>query len=431
MTKPFFYSYKNLLNGEVSMNSNFSNALYEIGTGFYFYDFPNGELGCFTMPELLVDTSEENQSGSIITLTEKTVKAIIYYCNAGTEYAEGGDGSKDHPWASVNYALGQLQRHLTCLRKFCNEYIVLKCSGVCDYPVRPIKKNDSGEWENFELYCWGKLIIYNLSININISKEIMKDTVTVIEFSGISNAGGASFIDCDVEFSCEINWKNFRDNVSPIGGLHVYGLEINGAPYITNCSVIMSIKSNGDPTQYTDVRAFSLNGSTKFINCTCNIVSSTTTGNPEARAYGFWGSSDSIVYNCTSSVRAITFIDGDYGNKQTAEAHGFSGISGDSIFSNCKGSGIATCNRDLGDNFYGESFAAGYGFKGCGKIFEKCEGVGEANLIEVKDDYTRKAAGFYDSDSDSQFFECTTSEPVCEVKVSSVVSDCAEFSPDI
>lgn len=425
MTKPFFYSYKNLLNGEALMNSNFSNALYDIGNGIYFYDLPNGEFSCFTMPDLLVDVSEENQSGNIVTLTEKTVKVIIFYCNAGTEYAEGGDGSKDHPWASVNYALGQLERYMSCLFRFCNEHILLECSGVCDYPVRPIKKSGSGEWVDFRLACYNNLIIRNLSINI--SKKVQARPSGTETLTGISLIEGSYFVDCNVEISQEMPWDESVEE----GYVSTLGIDCPDSPGLINCSVVIKVISEHILATAARVRAFYNSfDAAKIINCSCEVAVNITGFLPIVESYGFCRFYSGIFYNChsTISVSADTFLDpslvADH-SVAISEASGFY-ANVNSIFSSCKGVGIATSKRveSFSDGY---ARSSGYGFLNCSNIFEKCEGFGEANSNggPLAENRQRRAAGFYGAGSDSQFFECTTSEPVCENL------NCDRFSPDI
>lgn len=418
MTKPFFYTYKDLVYGSVAMNSNFSNLLRvrHEDCGFYFDNFPNCERGCFTIADLVINSSEGDYTGDIVTLTEKSVRAITYYCVSGTEYAEGGDGSKEHPWASVNYALGQLKKYLDCISNFCNEYIVLKCSGVCDYPIRPILKNNLGEWEDVILYS-SKLIISNLIVNVTISEEIKYESVyNLYSFYGVSNINNAIFTDCNIQISCQITWD------FPSGGegwTTIYAF-YTGSKFI-NCSVyidhVSKCKNNGT-VKIIDVFGFTSGGGSEIksaINCSCNISATGLSYSPECNIVGFGGGNNAIYYNCKSEVIAEAKSETlrEYSAAE-AFAYGFS-YGDDAIYSHCSGIARGT-SENKGDS---SEVSHSYGFYFCGNVFEKCEGIGEATAE------LRRAAGFYGSSSDSQFFECTTSDPVCENQ------DCDEFSPDI
>lgn len=175
--KKFNYSYNVLRSGVTTNNdgsSIFKDSGYNGGDGGFMSAIPlSREMETVNVPVVKYnDISDPEEAGKSVICTMEKRLAYVFYCTAGTEYAEGGDGTKNNPWASVNYALWKLISLLKCMSEhlYCGAYIKLKCSGVVDYPIRGLEKKD-GEWEEAIFSGYSKLFICDLNIEKKIKKE--------------------------------------------------------------------------------------------------------------------------------------------------------------------------------------------------------------------------------------------------------------------
>ena len=139
--KKFDYTYALLQNG-VLTNSDGTNIRKKSSTsGFEVFDNSWDQyLEDAIVPEI---TYTETNAVSV----DKTVKAWTFYCDSlsgcveGTEHYEDGDGSKENPWRSLDYALRQIQTKLNCWRSlgcYCfrkGKYFQLKVKGTVDYNI--------------------------------------------------------------------------------------------------------------------------------------------------------------------------------------------------------------------------------------------------------------------------------------------------------
>ena len=166
--KPFRYRFSKLLNPVIMNRSGTNiriNGIYSKGT--FLLNIPPGKVEYVEIPVLTEnEISTPEEAANAATVEMKTVKAYTFFCVAGTEFAEGGDGSESNPWASVNYALNQLQPIVDCfIKTYCCEYIQLRCSGVCNYEVHNIEKAIWGNWSSFD--GKNRFILSGLNVEID------------------------------------------------------------------------------------------------------------------------------------------------------------------------------------------------------------------------------------------------------------------------
>lgn len=326
--KPFRYRFSKLLNPVIVNRSGSNiriNGIYSKGT--FLLNIPPGKVEYVEIPVLTEnEISTPEEAGNAASVEMKTVKAYTFFCVAGSEFAEGGDGSESNPWASVNYALNQLQPIIDCFVKtYCCEYIQLRCSGVCNYEVHNIQKDGNGEWVFTNFNGKNRFILRDLEIGVNIAYNI------VAKNDESSYAREEKFI------------------VRGIYDTLFYSLE-------TTASVLVDVSSEGE----------------------------SQTGYAEANVWGIYNCSGTF-YLCDVSIYTLGTGRGNFSSSSFGEGYGegigFFSCIGTFIQCNTSGSGngYGLCRSGENDNKTAEAKGKGIGFNQCSGIFYFCAGYGEGN----------------------------------------------------
>lgn len=326
--KPFRYRFSKLLNPvivnrsgtniRVKENSNRKTILLNI---------PPGKVEYVEIPVLTEnEISTPEEAGNAASIEMKTVKAYTFFCVAGTKFAEGGDGSESNPWASVNYALNQLQPIVDCFSQTnCCEYIQLRCSGVCNYEVHNIQKDENGEWVFSTFNGENRFILSGLEINFNVSYNV------------IANDEESAYAR-EEKFIVQGIYESLFDSLK------------------ITASVLVDVSSEGE----------------------------SQTGYAEANAWGVYNCSG-IFYFCDVSVYTSGTGRGNFSSSSFGEGYGegigFFSCTG--TFIQCRslgsGNGYGICRSGENADKNSEARAAGTGFRQCSGIFYSCTGIGEGN----------------------------------------------------
>ena len=477
--KPFRYRFSKLLNPVIMNRSGTNiriNGIYSKGT--FLLNIPPGKVEYVEIPVLTEnEISTPEEAANAATVEMKTVKAYTFFCVAGSEFAEGGDGSESNPWASVNYALNQLQTIVDCFAKtYCCEYIQLRCSGVCNYEVHNIQKDGNGEWTFTRFYGENRFILSGLNV--------------------------------EIDFEDNHIFEDFEDDPFLVNSEKNAIMGISGTIFLfskASCSVTTEAISNKDTAFVScdsTARGF-YDCSGIFYLCESNVKSSSisdgiysyfgaTASSSHARAYGFMDCSGSTFIqtksNAKASARATSRTERKFSN---AQVDGSSFYRCDGIFYSCTGKGIGE-SEGTGDLYYNAARSSSFGFIFCNGNFYFCTGYGEASAnaltnipygralaqvygifscvgsfyfcnsetdasgtgydcvvesygfywsdiilisctanaksIASAERYLYKACGFFNLDA--EFYDCSTSERICENSVEYETS-CENFECDI
>lgn len=405
--KPFIYKYKNLVNGVVSLNNDSSNLHEKEKYGLI---FSGHKQICETIPVKISDTYNVGDEILESPITYKKVKAFVFYCVSGTEYAIGGDGSEQNPWASVNYALSQIGPIVSCVAtNFCTEYVELICSGVCNYSVRPIEKNNDS-YINTYISGQNRLIIKNLQISIE-EKVTLDKNESIFLLTGISSS-----IILESDFYLKYNaafYAGARLNVETIS-ISRSSIFDSKITTIVNYEAASSNEGQGVCTVY------SINTDSIFMN-NCEIICAVNSEGQGIRVIstGIYGDSDeipnSLFTNCSinNSVDLISITtDSGHSPIGNIECYGISRFSSGAVFFNCNSSSDCTYTNLAG---FGRLYISIGGYTYCSRShFIKCNAkfsVPDKTQLITLEGYEVHACGFH-SNYLSNFYECTTQNGV-------------------
>ena len=367
--KPFRYRFSKLLNPVIMNRSGTNiriNGIYSKGT--FLLNIPPGKVEYVEIPVLTEnEISTPEEAANAATVEMKTVKAYTFFCVAGTEFAEGGDGSESNPWASVNYALNQLQPIVDCfIKTYCCEYIQLRCSGVCNYEVHNIEKAIWGNWSSFD----GKNRFILSGLNVEIDFEDSQtfedsqdlgtfDSVQVeYEKKAISGVRNTIFLFSKASVSVATEAFSNRENSSVYCSARTMGFDgCSGIFYLceanVNCSSISNGKNSGGGMS----------------------------SHSKADAYGFRQCDGTFIEaksNANASGEAISRIEDDQEKVSEGNASGYSFYSCTGNFYSCTGKGIGISKGTTGRQLYYAAHSEGIGFSVCIGNFYSCTGYGEA-----------------------------------------------------
>lgn len=374
--KPFKYKYSKLLN-PVIVNQSGTNIKTGSahGSTYLLLNVSSGKIEYIDFPVLVENeiTSPE-QSENPVFFETKPVKSFTFYCVAGTEFAEGGDGTENNPWASVNYALNQIQPIIDCFyQTYCCEYIQLRCSGVCSYPIRAITKNSNGSWEDTTFNGRNLFILRDLIVDIQREDE---------DVYGIKN------INNSVLYSCNIGLKL---NNPPSGTEHVYERCNNSIFYYCDGNCELSLNN----TLVTGIGSCFINcEDSRFYFCNANsLVSNIGIESPFVRwtssAAGFNECTDSLFYHCSSTAEGSC----SGGIYNSGYGRGFDHCN-QSVFYFCEGLGSGRGGTP--ESFGGEGRGVGIGFDSCIKSsFYSCKGTGISYTKSSYSESRTSSYGFY------------------------------------
>ena len=442
--KPFRYRFSKLLNPVIVNRSGTNIRMNGFSSkGTFLLNIPPGKVEYVEIPVLTEnEISTPEEAGNAASVEMKTVKAYTFFCVAGTEFAEGGDGSESNPWASVNYALNQLQPIVDCFAEtYCCEYIQLRCSGVCNYTVRYTQKNDKGVLETKDFIGRNKFILRGLNVditedceqsgyaiqsilesvfyscNINIKNQSIpwygfyrcyKSTFCYCTGVSESNSDSIFFNSCSNSsfYSCDVNIVNFDYDYNSYG--EIFGGCSNSIFYLCKGNIENHRTSYG------------FNGCSNSTLYSCEITIETKkTGNfsglDNLRGSAFLNCSNSVFYFCKSKVK----IQADNQGENNVRSYGYYNNQL-SYFFYC-----SSISEAFVSNFiYGDEYGFGF-YMNSYSYFYSCSGEGYVS-VNNSDYVDHLACGFTDN-SDSYFFDCSTSPKIC---ISNNV-DCETFECDI
>lgn len=443
--KPFKYKYSKLLN-PVIVNRSGTNIRTKEGRNAEKSILLNIPLGKVEYVEIPVLTENEistpEEVGNAVSVEMKTVKAYTFFCVAGTEFAEGGDGSESNPWASVNYALKQLQPIVECFSQiYCCEYIQLRCSGVCNYEVRYTQKNDKGVLETKDFIGRNKFILRGLNVEIT---EDRKQAVYAIEsivesvfYSCNINTKNQS-INCHGFFRCEkstfcyctgvleSNQESFLFNSCYYSSFYSCDVNIINFDYdyncvgelFFNCSHSIFYLCKGNIENHKTSYGFEGCSNSTFYSCEITIETKKTgnfSGLDNLRGYAFLNCINSVFYFCKSKVK----IQADNQGENNVISYGYFNNTFSTFFY------CSSISEAFVSNFiYGEEYGFGF-YMNFYSYFYSCSGEGYVS-VNSSDYVDHLACGFVNN-QDSYFFDCSTSPKIC---ISNNV-DCETFECDI
>jgi len=342
--KKFDYRYSILQNG-VLTNSDGTNIKKRSKGGIEIFDNSwDKYLEDAIVPEI---TYTETNAVSV----DKTVKAWTYYCDSlsgcakGTDHYTDGDGSRENPWRSFDYALRRIQQKLTCWREaqcYCfrkGKYFQLKVKGAIDYDVGDSSfrgaENVKNQWiQQFIVSPWGgnKIVfdavqtmhiygtIFN-NIQLNEGTEIYGSGDCIFNHTTIQvnnpnqyytvfdSCHGTKFIDTAALSSKYTTMLTFYNCI----GSSVVGLTTNNIPvvgvsngFIYNAHV--TVKDTSDDI-YKQLTGFRDNSNTSFYNCSANVSGTLKCSWSESAgkyygyvdAVGFYGNTNCTFYNCSTT----------------------------------------------------------------------------------------------------------------------------------
>ena len=331
------------------------------------------------------EVTSPEQSENPVSFETKPVKSFTFYCVAGTEFAEGGDGSENNPWASVNYALNQIKPIIDCFEKtYCCEFIQLRCSGVCDYPVRAIAKNSNGSWGDTTFNGRNLFILRDLVVDIQRENE---------DAYGIKNINNVVFYSC----KARLKLKN-----PPSGVEHVYERCNNSIFYYCdgNCELYLN------NTLITGIGLCFINcKDSRFYFCNANSLASNIgieLSFVDWKSYGggFSECINSIFYHCSSTAEGSC----SGGIHNSGYGRGFE-YCNQSVFYFCEGLGSG--RGGITEIFGEEGFGVGTGFESCRQSsFYSCTGTGKSYTKASYGESRTSSCGFLNNYV-SNFYFCS------------------------
>lgn len=430
--KPFKYKYEKLLNPVIVNRSG-----TDIRTTFrpwmpvpLLINIPCGKVEYVEIPVLKEnEISTPEEVGNAVSVEMKTVKAYTFFCVAGTEFAEGGDGSESNPWASVNYALNQLQPIVDCFSQInCCDYIQLKCSGFFDYTIRAIEKRNE-VWENIDFDGKNKFILNGVNLKI-IKNDHTSDQYGDYKSEGIKNIKNTIFFNCKIyiDHIIECSIKNIN--------LAFFTNNVLGISYCSGmfCSIKMEVNSKiiataDNSVSTLDARIYSygfLHCEGTFYNCDTKIssdVSSKGTDYNQAVSGGEnadYSRCDGIFYFCKGYCYSSSYGEGYFS--------GSNGISNGFLY--CRGS-FYFCSSDVASqadmnfgNCHNFPVSISYGFNGCRSKFYSCTSLVNSVSREYGGRYNKGKA----SSEAFGFFRCSEEFYLCSGTVkaeSNGLGDCS------
>lgn len=399
--KPFRYRFSKLLNPVIVNRSGTNIRVKESSNRkTILLNIPPGKVEYVEIPVLTEnEISTPEEAGNAASVEMKTVKAYTFFCVAGTEFAEGGDGSESNPWESVNYALNQLQSIVDCFSQTCCcEYIQLRCSGVCNYEVHNIQKDGNGEWIFTSFYGENRFILSGLNVEIDFSynqtfeDDTSIDPVQVEEeknlVRGIQNT---VFLNSKISVSASIEAFLNRERATIYGYSHVRGFYgCSGVFYLCEATVKSYCTTSGKSKTAGSLAAYARATSYGFIQCDGTFI--------QAKS------------KASASGKATDRTENDA--KKTSEGSSFAAsfYSCRGIFYSCEGQGIGISEGSSGRLIHYASSSQGVGFTYCNGNFYSCTGYGNASAKAANNIWSGNtsadAYGF--SSCYGNFYRCTS-----------------------